>query len=51
MNELVVMVNIALDQSPLTKGSAGDGNDDGAITVNEIVAGVSNALNGRSAGL
>ncbi len=44
VNELVLMVNVALDQLPLTKCAAGDGNHDGAITVNEIVAGVNNAL-------
>jgi len=40
------MVNIALEQLPLSACTAGDANQNGAITVNEIIAGVTNALNG-----
>ena len=44
MNELVVMVDIVLERMPLMECPAGDASRDGVITVNEIVAGVDNAL-------
>ena len=46
VNELIQMVNVALDTAPGSSCVAGDANGDGAITINEIVAGVNNALNG-----
>lgn len=46
INELINMVNIALETAPISGCMAGDANGDGSITVNEIVAGVNNALNG-----
>ena len=50
MNELITMVNIALDNSSLSLCTAGDRNSDGAITVDEILAAVNNALNGCAVG-
>ena len=46
VNELIIMVNIALGTSPVSVCPAGDPNNDGQVTVNEIVAGVNNSLNG-----
>ncbi len=46
VNELVLMVNIGLEQMPVSSCSAGDANQNGSITINEIIAGVTNALNG-----
>ena len=46
VDELVLMVNIALGTAQLTRCPAGDPNGDGAITIEEIVAAVSNTLNG-----
>ncbi len=46
VNELVAMVNIALETAPLSQCRAGDSNGDGAVTVAEIVTAVSRALNG-----
>jgi hypothetical protein len=40
------MVNIALGNAPLGDCAAGNSNSDGAITVDEILAAVSHALNG-----
>lgn len=48
IDELLVMVNIALGNVPPSACGAGDANGDGQITVNEIIAGVNNALNGCS---
>jgi len=48
VNELVAMVNIALETAPTSQCRAGDANSDGAITVAEIVTAVSRALNGCS---
>ena len=48
MNELITMVNIALGTANVSLCTAGDANGDGTITVNEIIAGVNNALNGCS---
>ncbi len=46
INELIVMVNIALGTQDVSACEAGDANMDGMITVNEIIAGVNNSLNG-----
>ncbi len=46
IDNILTMVNIALDQAPLTSCSAGDENEDGAITVNELIAAVNAALLG-----
>jgi hypothetical protein len=40
------MVNIALGKADLDDCSAGDGDGDGQITVDEILLAVSHALNG-----
>jgi hypothetical protein len=40
------MVNIALGNADVSTCTAGDANGDSEVTVNEIVAGVNNALNG-----
>ena len=44
IDELVLMVNIALESAPVSQCEAGDANHNGAITVNEIIAAVVNAL-------
>jgi hypothetical protein len=49
VNELIIMVNIALGTAPVSTCTAGDADSSGDITVNEIVAAVNNALNGCSA--
>jgi len=46
VNELIIMVNIALGSASVSVCPAGDPNNDGQVTVNEIVAGVNNSLNG-----
>ena len=46
VNELIVMVNIALGNSTVSACAAGDANGDGAITINEIIEAVGYALNG-----
>jgi hypothetical protein len=46
VRELITMVNIGLGNAAVSTCTAGDANGDGEITVNEIVAGVSAALNG-----
>ena len=46
VNELIVMVNIALGNAPLSQCTAGDANTDGEITINEIIAAVNNTLSG-----
>jgi hypothetical protein len=46
VDELLTAVNIALGTSPVEQCPAFDANGDGAVTVNEILAGVNNALNG-----
>jgi hypothetical protein len=46
VDELMVMVNIALGEAPLAGCAAADTNADGRVTVDEIVAAVSNALTG-----
>ena len=44
VDELVLLVNIALGQRALEECSAGDSNEDGVVTVEEIVAAVAHAL-------
>ena len=44
-NELVAMVNVALENAPLTACSVGDANADAQITVDEIIVAMNNALN------
>jgi len=46
VNELVVMVNVALGSAPVSQCAAGDANGDGDITVNEIILGVNHTLDG-----
>ena len=46
VNELITMVNIALDIVGLEQCPAGDVDDNASITVNEIVTSVTRALNG-----
>ncbi len=46
VNELIVMVNIALGTQDISACQAGDANHDGQISVNEIILGVNNSLNG-----
>lgn len=46
VDEIILMVNIALEVTPVAACEAGDTNKDGTITVDEIVAAVNNALNG-----
>ena len=49
VNELVTMVNVALETTPLTACAAGDADQNGAIAVDEILAGVNHALAGCTA--
>jgi hypothetical protein len=46
IDELLLMVNIALDNTPAPQCTSGDANGDRTITVNEIIAAVTNALAG-----
>ena len=46
VDEILIMVNIALNNLPLAACAAGDANADRQITVDEILAAVGNALNG-----
>ncbi|HXQ23876.1 MAG TPA: hypothetical protein VN812_19505 [Candidatus Acidoferrales bacterium] len=46
IDELLTLVNIALDAAPLPSCVAGNANHDGQITIDEILAAVNNALNG-----
>jgi hypothetical protein len=46
VNELLTMINIALNNASLASCSAGDVNHDGTITVDEILAAVNAALKG-----
>jgi cysteine-rich repeat protein len=48
VDELVVMVNIALDRADLSTCPAGDRNDDHRIEVDDLVTAVNAALNGCS---
>jgi len=51
VNELILMVNIALGILPPSACPAGDANHDGNVTITEIIAAVNNALNGCSCGV
>jgi DNA-binding beta-propeller fold protein YncE len=46
INELIVGVNIALGNSPVSACAAFDANGNGAVTINELIAAVNAALNG-----
>jgi hypothetical protein len=46
VDELILMVNVALGNTQVSACTPGDVNQDGEITVNEIVAAVNAALNG-----
>jgi hypothetical protein len=46
VDEILTMVNIALENANVETCEAGDTNADGRITVDEILAAVDNALNG-----
>jgi hypothetical protein len=46
INDLLVMVNVALEQTPVSACSAGDRDQNGAITIDEILVAVDHALNG-----
>jgi hypothetical protein len=46
VNELLILVNIALGSAPATACTTGDVNGDGQITINEILAAVNNTLDG-----
>jgi hypothetical protein len=44
IDELVLLVNISLEEANVSTCPAGDRNGDGAVTIEEIVAGVNDAL-------
>jgi FG-GAP-like repeat len=46
VDEVITMVSIALQESPVSSCTAGDANGDEVITVDEVVAAVNTALNG-----
>jgi len=46
VNEIVILVDIALETKPPSACPFGDINHDGVITVDEILKAVSNALDG-----
>ena len=46
VNELLIMVNIALGSADISTCRAGDADQNGEIAINEIIAAVNNALNG-----
>jgi hypothetical protein len=46
INELILMVNLALSGDAPSACSAADPDGDGAVAINEIVTGVNRALNG-----
>jgi hypothetical protein len=46
INDLVAMINVALDDASVSTCEAGDKNHNGVITVDEIVTAVDNALHG-----
>jgi hypothetical protein len=46
VNELVILVNIALDDAAVSACSPGDRNQDGSVTIEEILAAVNAALSG-----
>jgi hypothetical protein len=45
VDEILTMVNIALDKAPISDCQRGDSNGDGRITIDELLAAVNNALN------
>jgi hypothetical protein len=49
INELILAVNIALGDAPVSECSAIDRNGDGSVTIDELVAAVDSALDGCSA--
>lgn len=49
IDELLAMLNMALDNTAASRCLAGDGNQDGAITVEEILTALNAALNGCAA--
>ncbi len=49
VNEIILMVNIALGAAPLSACAAGDIDASGAITINEIITAVNHALGSCSA--
>ena len=49
VNELITMVSIALGNLDITACEAGDPSGDGMIRIDEIVAGINNALGACSA--
>lgn len=46
VDELLLMVNIALDNAEISRCAAGDANGDRQVTINEILGAVGNALEG-----
>ncbi|MFI5396703.1 MAG: hypothetical protein ACHQ9S_14305 [Candidatus Binatia bacterium] len=46
MTEIITMVNITLGNAEMSECEIGDANEDGKITVDEILVAVNNALNG-----
>lgn len=46
ISELVMMVNVALGNSPLSACTAGDANGDGQVRINELLQAVNGALTG-----
>ncbi len=46
INELLLMVNVALEQAQVSECSAGDHDQNGAITIDEILVAVDHALTG-----
>jgi hypothetical protein len=46
VDDILVMVNIALGTAPITVCPAGDGNGDGQITIDDLLVAVNNALDG-----
>ncbi len=49
IDEILTLVNVALDSTPVTACAAGDLNQDGQITVDEILVAVGNTLSGCDA--
>lgn len=46
VDDLVTMVNVALDNTPVSACPAGDPNHSGTITIDEIIGAVNIALHG-----
>ncbi len=44
VDEILIMVDIALDMAPVSSCYAGDANGDGVITIDEILVAVNHAL-------